>query len=110
MDLSMLDRLSTDTLKAMQTRIGELLNGRLDTRVIPGRRATFADKTGLVRTVRIDKLNRATASCIEIEPESGKKWRVGYNLLTVEPVARKVPIAPPAIKTAAPATRADDAW
>jgi hypothetical protein len=96
MDLNMLAKVSTENLQAMQAHIGAILGARLDTRIVAGRIADFTGSDGVIHTVRIDKTNQKTASCTEIDPIAGKKWRIYMNGLRVKPiertVAHKVPV------------------
>lgn len=98
MDLSKLNGLSTETLERIKAHIETLMASRLDTRPIPGRSATFQSSGELI-TVRIEKRNTKTMSCVEISPKVGRKWRVSPDMLRVVPVERAVPtpIAPPVV-------------
>lgn len=89
-----LNHLETDTLQQIQAHIETVMKGRLDTSIRPGRSGHFVDRYGFKHSVRIDKINRTTANCTEIAPDSGKKWRIGITGLKVDPVERKVPMVP----------------
>lgn len=101
MNLTMLDKLSTAGLLEMQARIAEIMKSRMDTRLQVGRTATFVGRDSLTHTVRITQVNRTTASCTEIGGHAdGKKWRVGINMLKVNPIERSTAL--PLAKMAAP--------
>lgn len=110
MDLSKLNGLSTETLGKMKAHIETVMAARLDTRPILGRNATFISNGELI-TVKLEKRNQKTMSCVEISPKAGRKWRVGHDLLKVVPVERAVaiPIAAP-VAPHKPASVAAEIW
>ena len=96
MNLSMLEKVSTDGLRKMQAQIDVIMKSRLDTSMRPGREATFLDsRKGIVRTIRIIQVNRVSVSATEISPDAGRKWRVGINSVKVNPVERALAHAIP---------------
>lgn len=109
--LDMMNGLSTDALKQIQTQVGILLEARLDTQVLPGRIATY-EYQGNTYKVRIEKVNQKSANTVEISPMAGRKVRVGLNMLKVEPVVRANPAAVPArVKESVPSTSlGQDIW
>lgn len=108
--LTKLNMLSTEVLQEMTKSIGVILGARLDTRIQPGRIATFNNR-GIETSVRIEKINQKTASCTEISPKSGARWKVGLTSLKVEPIERLNPLAI-SKPTAAykPASVSEDSW
>ena len=88
MDLSKLNGLSTDTLNGMKSHIETILAARFDTRMAPGRIATY-EYNGVMHTTRIESVNSKTCTCVEISPVAGRKVRVGITMLKVSPIERK---------------------
>ena len=110
MNLAVLDKVSTDGLKSIMARCEELLKARLDTTPRPGRMAKFfATNRHEEVTVRIERINRTTASCTEVAPVAGNRWRVHLHMLKVDPVERARPMP---VRSAIPHRPAstDDAW
>lgn len=111
MDLSKLNALSTDTLAKMKAHIETVMASRLDTRPIPGRNATFSSN-GETITVRLERRNTKTMSCVELSPKAGRKWRVSHDMLKVVPVERTTPtpIAAPVAPHRPASVASGDAW
>lgn len=114
MNLTMLDKLSTAGLLEMQARIAEIMTARMDTRLRPGREATFVGRDMTTHTVRVDKINRTTASCTELGAHEGKKWKVSCAMLKVKPIERAtaLPVAKLVVPVVPhkPTSVAGDSW
>ena len=108
--LTKLNMLSTEVLQEMTKSIGVILGARLDTRIQPGRIATFNNR-GIETSVRIEKINQKTASCTEISPKSGERWKVSLTSLKVEPTERLNPLPLSKLTIAyKPASTSEDSW
>lgn len=109
--LEKLNLLDTDKLLGIQEHIESVLALRLDIRPAPGRIATF-EYGGVSREVRIVRVNQKTATCVEISPKAGHKWRVGLNFLKVNPIERNAKAAIAIAKPASykPATVEAESW
>ena len=110
-DLSILDRLTTEGLMKMQERITEVLASRLDTTLRAGRLATFKGSDGVTRTIRIVRVNGKSVSGNETGSslKPGAAWRVSKNMITVVPEARSTPL-PTRPATPHRPTGISDAW
>jgi hypothetical protein len=112
MNFEKLNLLGTETLISIKDFIDQILAARLDTRLMPGREASF-DHGGTHYVVRIDKINSKTCNCTEISPVAGHKVRVGISMLKVNPTERKAvaPVkAPAVIVPHKPVSAGGDAW
>lgn len=94
MDLSKLDLLSSDTLAQIKERIDLVLRNRLNRAVMAGGHATFMDRRGMQRTMRVERINAKSISGKEVMADGslGMKWTVHPSLLT--PVEKPKPAAP----------------
>lgn len=94
MDLSVLDRLSTEGLMKMQERITAVLASRLDMTLRAGRLATFKGSDGVTRTIRIERVNGKSVSGKETGSsfKPGSAWRVSKNMIAVVPEVRSTPL------------------
>jgi len=103
LDASRLQGLSNEGLQALKAAVDKELCRRYCTRPLRGRVGTFTTAPGEVRTVMVDKVNHKTVGCTETGAslEPGKKWRVGLDILAIEPVLRAQPL-PAAKRPAAP--------
>ncbi len=100
MDLSKLEQMSTDALRAIRDKAVAVLNTRLDNSLRYGTIASFKDRNGQLRYMRVERVSAKSVSGVECDPTthgavSTVKWRVSQNLLTV--------VANPGVKPVAPA-------
>lgn len=110
MDLSKLHTLSTEALQTLKNGVENILNSRLDTTLRHGREVTF-EAQGVMRTARVERINHKTVTVTELSPDSGKKWRVSKNLLSVKPEIRKEPLPTIPLKVPhKPANYKGDIW
>jgi hypothetical protein len=115
MDLSKLESMSSDALRAIRDKTIEVLATRTDNQLRTGSIAWFKDKEGNKRYVKITRANPKSMSAVEVDPvthgpTSTTTWRIGRALLNVvsNPGVKKVtppaPIVPHRITTAAPSS------
>lgn len=115
MDLTKLESMSSDALRAIRDKTIEVLAARTDNQLRTGSIAWFKDGEGNKRYVKIARVNPKSMSAVEVDPVhyapvSTATWRVSRNLLNVvdNPGVKKVtppaPIVPHRITTAAPSS------
>lgn len=115
MDLSKLESMSSDALRAIRDKSIEVLATRTDNQLRTGSIAWFKDKEGNKRYVKITRANVKSMSAVEVDPVSygpvsTATWRISRNLLNVvnNPGVKKVtppaPIVPHRITTSAPSS------
>lgn len=105
MDLSKLDKLSTDALQKMRDTCQDILTKRNANAMRVGAVGWFLDGQGVKRFIRITRVNHKTVSGILVDEVTfmdlsagrGQKWRVSPSLLNILDLSPKVkPSAAPA--------------
>lgn len=120
MDLSKLELMTTEALRAIQQKCQAVLATRVDNSLRSGTIVSFKDRDGSIRYLKVARVSEKSVSGVECDPVtfgviSTTKWRVGITLLTVvaNPGLKVKPVqntAPAVRPTAVPTTVPDDAW
>lgn len=116
MDLSKLEQMTTDALRAIRDKCDAVLTTRVDNQLRSGSIASFRDRDGSTRYLRVNRVNDKSVSGVECDPKtfgaiSTTRWRVGRSLLTViaNPGVRAAPISKP-VTPYKPTSVPDSAW
>jgi len=116
MDLSKLELMTTDALRAIRDKCEAVLTTRVDNQLRSGSIASFKDRDGSIRYLRVNRVNGKSVSGVECDPTtygaiSTTRWRVGRSLLTViaNPGVKPAAVAKPAVPYR-PTSVPDSAW
>ena len=117
MDLSVLEKMSTEALCGIRDKAADILRERSSGALRVGMIGYFIDSRGNRRMLRVDRVNQKTVSGVEVDaihhmPLSAKSggWRVSKNLMTMidtGPTKSKPANAAPSY---VPKSTLDEAW